>query len=110
MRYWPLSINFYLYNLMADERQRGSHEIVQSPGDIFCDVYHVFMHFFVIFITFSKDTFKKRLRNEQPFDNLRDMQRDVYQRLLEWKQRPKRKPLLVKGARQVGKTFIRPLA
>jgi len=31
MRYWPLSINFYLYNLMADERQRGSHEIVQSP-------------------------------------------------------------------------------
>ena len=25
-----LSINFYFCNLMADERQRGSHEIVQS--------------------------------------------------------------------------------
>jgi uncharacterized protein len=34
------------------------------------------------------------------------MQRDIYQRLLDWKQQPKRKPLLVKGARQVGKTFI----
>jgi hypothetical protein len=30
MRDGELSINFYLYNLMADERQRGSHEIVQS--------------------------------------------------------------------------------
>ena len=29
-----LSINFYLYNLLADERQRGSHEIVQSRGDM----------------------------------------------------------------------------
>ncbi len=33
------------------------------------------------------------------------MQRDVYQRLLAWKHHPKRKPLLVKGARQVGKTY-----
>jgi hypothetical protein len=30
MRDVALSINFYLYNLTADERQRGSHEIVQS--------------------------------------------------------------------------------
>jgi hypothetical protein len=30
MRNGALSINFYLSNLMADERQRGSHEIVQS--------------------------------------------------------------------------------
>ena len=29
-----LSINLYLYNLMADERQRGRHEIVQSPEDV----------------------------------------------------------------------------
>ena len=31
MRDVALSINFYLYNLMTDERQRESHEIVQSP-------------------------------------------------------------------------------
>jgi hypothetical protein len=31
MRDMALSINLYLYNLMADERQRGGHEIVQSP-------------------------------------------------------------------------------
>ena len=32
MRDMALSINFYLYNLMTDERQRESHEIVQSPA------------------------------------------------------------------------------
>ena len=32
MRDGALSINFYLYNLMSDECQRGSHEIVQSRG------------------------------------------------------------------------------
>jgi len=31
MRDGAFSINFYLYNLMADERQRGS-QIVQSRG------------------------------------------------------------------------------
>jgi len=30
MGYGKLSINLYFYNLMTDERQRGSHEIVQS--------------------------------------------------------------------------------
>jgi hypothetical protein len=30
MRDMALSINFYLYDLMTDERQRGSYEIVQS--------------------------------------------------------------------------------
>lgn len=34
------------------------------------------------------------------------MERDIYQKLLAWKKQPKGKPLLVKGARQVGKTFI----
>ena len=33
MRDGALSINFYLYNLLADERQRGSHEIVQSRDE-----------------------------------------------------------------------------
>lgn len=34
------------------------------------------------------------------------MRRDIYQKLLEWKSSPRRKPLLIKGARQVGKTYI----
>jgi predicted AAA+ superfamily ATPase len=34
------------------------------------------------------------------------MQRDIYQKLLAWKSSPRRKPLLLQGARQVGKTWI----
>ena len=34
------------------------------------------------------------------------MRRDLYQKLLSWRDSPERKPLLVKGARQVGKTFL----
>jgi len=34
------------------------------------------------------------------------MQRDIYQKLLDWKSSRRRKPLLIKGARQVGKTYI----
>jgi predicted AAA+ superfamily ATPase len=34
------------------------------------------------------------------------MKRDFYTRLLEWKQSQDRKPLILKGARQVGKTYI----
>lgn len=34
------------------------------------------------------------------------MKRDIYQRLLEWKSSKRRKPLLLRGARQVGKTYI----
>lgn len=34
------------------------------------------------------------------------MERDVLHQLMQWKNRPNRKPLIVKGARQVGKTFI----
>ena len=34
------------------------------------------------------------------------MKRDIYQKLLEWKSSPRRKPLLLQGARQTGKTFI----
>ncbi len=33
------------------------------------------------------------------------MQRNIYTQFLSWKSSPKRKPLLVKGARQVGKTY-----
>lgn len=34
------------------------------------------------------------------------MKRDIYSRLLKWKTSPKRKPLMLYGARQVGKTYI----
>ena len=34
------------------------------------------------------------------------MKRDVYQKLIEWKASKRRKPLLLKGARQTGKTYI----
>ncbi len=35
-----------------------------------------------------------------------DMQRDIYQKLLDWKTSRRRKPLILKGARQVGKTYL----
>ena len=34
------------------------------------------------------------------------MKRDIYARLLEWKKSNRRKPLMLKGARQTGKTYI----
>ena len=34
------------------------------------------------------------------------MKRDIYQKLLEWKSSRRRKPLLLQGARQTGKTYI----
>jgi uncharacterized protein len=34
------------------------------------------------------------------------MKRDVFQKLFEWKNAPGRKPLIVRGARQVGKTYL----
>ena len=34
------------------------------------------------------------------------MKRDIYNQLLEWKGSPRRKPLLLRGARQTGKTYI----
>lgn len=34
------------------------------------------------------------------------MQRDIYQKLLAWKSSRRRKPLLLRGARQVGKTYL----
>lgn len=34
------------------------------------------------------------------------MERNVIKQLLEWKQKKNRKPLIINGARQVGKTYI----
>ena len=33
------------------------------------------------------------------------MKRDIYKKMLEWKSSKRRKPLLLRGARQVGKTY-----
>jgi predicted AAA+ superfamily ATPase len=35
-----------------------------------------------------------------------NMKRDIYQKMLAWKSSKRRKPLLLRGARQVGKTYI----
>ena len=37
---------------------------------------------------------------------LHNMRRKIYQKLLEWKNSPRHKPLVLLGARQVGKTYI----
>lgn len=34
------------------------------------------------------------------------MKRDLYEKLIEWKNNPRRKPLVLKGARQVGKSYL----
>ena len=34
------------------------------------------------------------------------MKRDLYDNLIQWKNNPHRKPLVVQGARQVGKTYL----
>ena len=34
------------------------------------------------------------------------MKRDLYDQLLRWKDHPARKPLVIQGARQVGKTWL----
>ena len=34
------------------------------------------------------------------------MKRDIYNQLLNWKNKSQRKPLILNGARQVGKTYI----
>jgi len=34
------------------------------------------------------------------------MKRTIFNRLIEWKNLPDRKPLILKGARQTGKTYI----
>ena len=34
------------------------------------------------------------------------MKREIYQKLIEWKNKEKKKPLIIFGARQVGKTYL----
>ena len=34
------------------------------------------------------------------------MKRDIYESLCKWKDEPNRRPLLIRGARQTGKTYI----
>ena len=37
---------------------------------------------------------------------MRTLKRDIYDKLMQWKESSERKPLILQGARQVGKTFI----
>jgi uncharacterized protein len=39
-------------------------------------------------------------------DKIFNMKRTIYEKLLQWKQSPIRKPLILQGARQVGKTWL----
>ena len=49
---------------------------------------------------------KMRLTSVLFNEMITTMKRDIYENLLEWKSSPRRKPLLLQGARQTGKTFI----
>ena len=39
-------------------------------------------------------------------DSIKGMKRKLYNSLIEWKNDPDRKPLVLEGARQVGKTWL----
>ena len=61
--------------------------------------------------TFDTKKCKKRLTKHTFLDTMIlkgefDMERKIYKDLLEWKNRADRKPLILQGARQVGKTYI----
>jgi hypothetical protein len=46
------------------------------------------------------------LTRPESFGQNRPMKRDIYAKLLSWKASSRRKPLMLRGARQTGKTFI----
>ena len=49
---------------------------------------------------------KENIRIPEEAKGVRIMVRDLYSKLLRWKDSPSRKPLVIQGARQVGKTFL----
>lgn len=61
----------------------------------FCDSYHKFIYILLYFLV------KKDL-----YDYLFNMKRYKYKELLQWRSRSGRKPLILRGARQVGKTWL----
>lgn len=44
--------------------------------------------------------------NGQKYECSMEIKREIMSALLQWKQRPDRKPLIIQGARQIGKTWI----
>lgn len=72
-----------------------------------CDVlikrenFHEIGTFFVEIITFLEHNIGSNDTDQELF-----MRRDLYQDLLAWKDNPYRKPLVLNGARQVGKTYL----
>ncbi|VEN74951.1 conserved hypothetical protein [Candidatus Desulfarcum epimagneticum] len=69
----------------------------------FCDYAHIIRAKNVIELTLSA---RKTLTSGFGYGILSSMKRDIYQRLSEWKSSFGRKPLLLRGARQTGKTYI----
>jgi len=70
---------------------------------VLCGDYHTLRPYNVINITiFAPIT----LTCPSGYGIVSVMKRDIYQKLLDWKSDSRRKPLLLQGARQTGKTFI----
>ena len=68
-----------------------------------CGGYHTLRPFNVINITIFA---LRPLTGPSDYGIVSVMKRDIYQKLLTWKSDSRRKPLLLQGARQTGKTFI----
>lgn len=49
---------------------------------------------------------RKKLKNFAFFATIYSMKRKVYDKLIEWKGNKNKKPLIIEGARQIGKTYI----
>ena len=69
----------------------------------FCVNYHILRLYNVIIFTFIDPV---PLTHPLDYGIISAMKRDIYQQLLDWKSSSRRKPLLLQGARQTGKTFI----
>lgn len=70
-------------------------------GIIFCLYVQIFVNLQRLFV-------QKNVENNKIFvqKNVIGMKRELYNDLIIWKKRPDRKPLILNGARQVGKTWL----
>ena len=66
------------------------------------------MRFSVVFSALSAYNKNVIAKHQNPNKNVRSgaMERFILKKLLDWKNSPYRKPLILKGVRQVGKTWI----
>ena len=80
------------------------------------DLFWIFQGIRLFTVCFSRFSLEKRGEDHIiPWKNVilrcllsynKHMKRDIYRELIKWKNSAKRKPLLMKGARQTGKTYI----